>query len=102
MQRMAISVQEAKELCTKDELELVEASYPPRIDTFTPARLRQKIDRSRRLQDRYRDLSRRQNRKTKAGVTIPSRNSNERTARKSELFAEVRERFENRLAGAAG
>jgi hypothetical protein len=94
---MPISLEQAKELCTQDEFKLVETSFPPAVEGITPARLRQKIARSRRLQDKYRDLSRRQNRGTKASDTSRARASNERTAQKAELFVEVRERFENRL-----
>jgi hypothetical protein len=94
---MAFTLQQAKELCTADEFRLVESSFPPHVDGITPARVRQKIERSRRLQDKYRDLSRRQNRTTKEAESDRMRKANERTARKSELFAEVRERFEQRL-----
>lgn len=100
---MAISAQQAKELCTLDEFKLVESSYSPRIEGITPARLRQKVERSRRLQDKYRDLSRRQNRSTKAAAqTERTRKANERTKLKSQLFAEVRARFETALSGKTG
>jgi hypothetical protein len=95
---VAISAQQAKDICNADEFKLVEASLPPRIDGVTPGRLRQKIERSRKLQDKYRDLSRKQNRTTKASDTDRTRKANERTAQKAQLFAEVRERFEERLA----
>jgi hypothetical protein len=99
---MSISAQEAKDLCTQDEFKLVQASFPPQIAGLSPARLRQKVDRSRKLEDKFRDLSRRQNRTTKQGDTDRTRRANERTAKKSQLFGEARERFEKRLAEAEG
>jgi hypothetical protein len=96
---MSISVQQAKELCTADEFKLAESSWPPYLGSISPGLLRHKIERSRRLQDKFRDLSRRQNRSTKAASSDRTRQANERTAQKAQLFAEVRERFEQRLAG---
>jgi hypothetical protein len=94
---MPVSRAQAKEICTKPEYELVEASFRPAVTELTPARLRSKIERARKLQDKYRDLSRQQNRGTKE--TERSRQaSNLRTERKSRLFEETRERFEKRLA----
>jgi hypothetical protein len=99
---MTITREQAKELCTADEFKLVESSFPPQIGSLTAARLRQKVERSRKLQDKYRDLSRRQNRTTKAGDTDRTRARNERTARKSQLFSEALERFEVKLAQSTG
>lgn len=99
---MTISAQQAKELCTKDEFKLVEASFPPQVGALSPARLRQKVERARKLADKYRDLSRKQNRSTKEGVTDRMRRTNERTAQKQQLFTEARERFEERLAASGG
>jgi len=94
---MTISRTEAKDICTKPEFELVEASFSPEVKAFSPARLRSKIARARKLQDKYRDLSRKQNRETKE--TDPSRGSaNTRTEQKATLFDETRERFEAQLA----
>lgn len=96
---MPVSRAQAKEICTKPEFELVEASFRPAVTELTPARLRSKAQRARRLQDKYRDLAERQNRGTKE--TQPGRprsRANQRTERKARLFAETRERFEKRLA----
>jgi hypothetical protein len=93
---MPVPRAEAKEICTKPEYELVEASFRPAITALTAPRLRSKINRARQLQDKYRDLSRRQNRSTKqAGRSRDA--ANLRTERKARLFAETRERFEKRL-----
>lgn len=96
---MAISREQAKEICTKPEFELVEASFPPTVLQLTPARLRSKAERSRKLQDKYRDLSRGQSRKLKeSNPSSRLQNSNQRTKQKAQLFGEVRDRFEEHLA----
>jgi hypothetical protein len=96
---MPISRTQAREICTKPELELVESSFAPAVNAFTPARLRSKITRSRKLQDKFRELSREQHRSLKGGSARdrPS-NANARTERKARLFEETRERYEKRLA----
>jgi hypothetical protein len=57
---MAISRSSAERLCSGPELELVEASYPANAKQLSPARLQQKIQRARRLRDKYRDLAKQQ------------------------------------------
>ncbi|CAN5759845.1 hypothetical protein BH23GEM6_BH23GEM6_24940 [soil metagenome] len=94
---MPITRSEAKDICTKPEYELVESSFSPPAKAFSPARLRSKIARARKLQDKYRDLARKQNRETKEAD--PSRGTaNTRTEQKAKLFDETRERFEAQLA----
>lgn len=96
---MPISRAQAREICTKPELELVEASFAPQINGFTPARLRSKISRARKLQDKYRELARSQHRNLKRGAPTRGRGgANVRTERKARLFEETRLRFEKRLA----
>lgn len=57
---MKLSRDAVRRLLTKDETEFVEGLAPGRIEDVTPARLRQKLGRARRLRDKYRDLARRQ------------------------------------------
>ncbi len=96
---MPVTRAQAKEISTKPEYELVEASFRPTITELSPARLRSKITRARKLQDKYRDLAHRQNRETKETAPARSRSTaNLRTAQKARLFEETRERFEKRLA----
>jgi hypothetical protein len=95
---MPITRPQAREICTKDEFELVESSFTPRVKTLTPTRLRSKITRSRKLQDKFRELARTQNRATKGEGDRKVRDANVRTERKAQLFEETRERFEKRLA----
>jgi hypothetical protein len=102
---MAISRSSAERLCSGPELELVEASYPANAKQLSPARLQQKIQRARRLRDKYRDLAKQQRGeargKRQARSTRASR-GNENTVRKAQLFAEVLDRLQKvRPAGGA-
>jgi hypothetical protein len=94
---MAVSMVQARRLCTQRELELVDASRPQHMKELTPARLKQKITRARALRDKYRDLSKRQRLEAR-GKKRPQggrpAQGNENTRRKAELFAEVLERFQ--------
>jgi hypothetical protein len=102
---MAISRSSAERLCSGPELELVEASYPANAKQLSPARLQQKIQRARRLRDKYRDLAKQQRGeargKRQARSTRASR-GNENTVRNAQLFAEVLDRLQKvRPAGGA-
>ncbi|HSJ07832.1 MAG TPA: hypothetical protein VK936_14095 [Longimicrobiales bacterium] len=100
---MAISRTTARRLCTKPEFELVEASFAPHVKTLSPARLRQKVARTRKLRDKYRDLARRQRLEAR-GKRSPQRarpaQGHENTDRKATLFREVLDRFEAQLGRA--
>ncbi|CAN5837523.1 hypothetical protein BH23GEM9_BH23GEM9_03080 [soil metagenome] len=102
---MTISRTTAARLCTAAELELVEASYPANLKLITPGRLRQKASRARKLRDKYRDLSKRQRLETR-GKSAPRRSrpaaGHANTDRKAELFGEVLDRLEARLAQTGG
>jgi len=94
---MPVTRAQAKEICTKQEFELVEASFRPEVTTLTAEQLRSKIERARSLQDKHRDLARQQSRGGKETGTRRD-GSNARTERKAKLFVETRERLEKRLA----
>lgn len=94
---MTITRSAARELTTRDEQQLVDASFHPAIRAFSEGRLRQKIGRARRLRDKYADLSRRQTRDSKRKGRGGG-DDNKRTAQKARLFAESLERFEKRFA----
>jgi hypothetical protein len=100
-----ISRATASRLCTRPELDLVEASYPANAKLLSPARLRQKVGRARKLRDKYRDLARRQ-RSESRGKSAPRRSrpaaGHENTNRKAQLFTEVLERFEAQLERSGG
>jgi len=98
---MTITMKQARPLCTKSELELVEWSTPKRIKDLDASRLRQKLSRARKLRDKFRDLGDSQKRQirgkegraAKGGPAQDNRN----TRLKQQLFAETIERFEKAL-----
>lgn len=95
-----ITLQQAKQLCTASELELVRWSTPKQARTLTPARLREKRDRARRLRDKFRDLAQQQAREMR-GKGRPRRSrpatDNRGTISKQQLFQETLDRFETAL-----
>jgi hypothetical protein len=97
---MAYNRNQARPLLTKAEYELFAASLSDRIGKLNAVQLRAKIDRSRRLADKYRDLFRRQARSTRqatgAGRGL-SGAANERTDKKSQIFGEALGRFQAQL-----
>jgi hypothetical protein len=98
---MAYNRSHARPLCSKDEYQLFTASLADAIDRLTPAQLRSKIQRSRRLRDKYRDLYRRQRlaNRSRTGTKKGERpDTNTRTEAKSRLFDEALARFEARAA----
>ena len=102
---MAINMKEARTLCSSSELQLVHSATQTEIVKLTPARLRAKIDRARKLRNKFRDLARQQRResrgKSKPRSSRPAQ-GNEATKRKEEIFAEAIAAFEARLAKLAG
>ncbi len=89
---MPILMRQARELCNKSEFDLYFASRPREITALAPARLKSKIARARRLRDKFRGLAKGQARRSKAAK------AGERTKRKAQLFDEVLQRFQARLA----
>lgn len=90
-----ISREQARELSSKPELELVEQSFSPEIDRLSSVGLRDRISRSRDLHDKYRDLARGQHRQREARA--PGAEDDARTEQKAQLFEEARRRFVERL-----
>lgn len=86
---MKLSQDAIRRLMTKEEAEFIEGLAAGRIDKVTPARLRQKLDRARRLRDKYKDLARRQGGEMRGKAsprsTRPAR-SNANTLRKVQVF----------------
>ncbi len=97
---MTMTKPSARKLATQAEWTLVEASFGPALKQITEGRLKQKIVRARKLQDKYRDLSRRQRGeargKRRAKSTRPAA-GNANTVLKQEMFAEALQRFEEQL-----
>jgi hypothetical protein len=104
---MAFNRNHARPLCTDAEYKLFSASLAEQIGELTPAQLGNKIQRARRLRDKYRDLYKRQRlaNRARTGTKKGDRAaSNMRTADKAKLFDETLARFEARagkLAAAA-
>jgi hypothetical protein len=97
---MSITRAAAREITTRDEQALVDQSFYPDVTHLTEAELKRAVTRARRLGDKYRDLSRRQNQGTKRRGRAGS-GENARTAQKERLFRETLERLEKRLAAVA-
>lgn len=97
---MAYNLTHARALCSADELALFDDSRAEPIRRLDAGQLRRRIERTRALRDKYRDLYQRQRRQTrsrtgsKGGV---SGRANERTQKKATLFDQVLERFQARL-----
>jgi hypothetical protein len=97
---MKLSQDAIQRLMTKEEAEFIQSLSAGRLEQTTPTRLRQKLDRARRLRDKYRDLARRQRGemrgKAKPRSTRPAR-SNENTLRKVQVFEWAIDRITGRL-----
>jgi hypothetical protein len=90
----------AKKLLNASELELFDAGRRDEIGALGTTQLHAKIERTRRLRDKYRDLYRRQRVSTRArtGTKAGTRgDANLRTGQKGEIFGELLARFEKRL-----
>ncbi|SHH07198.1 hypothetical protein SAMN04488135_102110 [Pollutimonas bauzanensis] len=98
---MAYQRTQAQKLLTAAELELFDSGRTTEIRKLSKPELRSRLERSRKLRDKYRDLYRRQRLAvrhasgTKAGA---EGDANRRTQEKEEILAESVARFEARLA----
>lgn len=102
---MAHTRAQAGKLLTASELEVFDSSRGDALEPLSAARLRGKVKRARTLRDKYRDLLKRQKIATRerTGSKVgKSGVANVRTAQKADVFAEVLERFEKRLAQVEG
>lgn len=95
---MAFTVTQAKSLCTGGELSLVRASTREEIGKFSIGQIRQKVDRARKLRDKWRDKAEQQRRATQAVQRARDTSANARSTEKAKLFGEVLARFEAQLA----
>lgn len=97
---MTISRREAKPLCTAAEFALANESYPPAVGNLNEKELRQRINRARKLRDKYADLASKQAREIR-GKAAPTRQKaptgNAATVTKRDFFAETLDRFETKL-----
>lgn len=95
---MAISVKEARQICTKAELDLVLQSTTRNIGNLDAKQLKAAIRRARTMRDKWRDLAKSQTRGTKADNPAKLGTANARSGEKAQLFDEVLGRFEKRLS----
>ena len=97
---MAYNRAGARKLLNAGEFDLFEASTRAALADLSQPRLRQKIRRTRKLRDKYRDLLQRQRLATRRRSGTKSGTSgiaNARTREKQRIFSEMLERFEERL-----
>jgi hypothetical protein len=97
---MAYNRNHARALCSESEFKLFSASLSDEISGLTPAQLRNKIERMRKLRDKYQDLHKRQrlaNRDRTGSKKGDRLDSNARTGDKVKLFSEALARFEGRV-----
>jgi hypothetical protein len=97
---MTYSLATARKWCNDSEFALVTASYAGKEVTWTPAQLKAKIARTRKLRDKNQDLHRRMRRAnraatgTKSGTQVTAMAVAEKRAR---LFEETLARFVTKL-----
>ncbi|MGE6757797.1 hypothetical protein ACQKGO_07310 [Corallococcus interemptor] len=88
-------------LLTEREAQLVLSSAPRNLAELSPRELRGRIQRARRLMEKYQDAAQQQRREA-LRKTVPSRSrraeGNRNTLQKAQYFALTLERFEKRLA----
>lgn len=98
---MAYTRTQAQKLLTAAELTLFDAGRSTEVRKLDKAAVRGKLERARKLRDKYRDLFRRQRiamRDTVGSKSGSRGTANQRTQQKEEILAEVVVRFEERLA----
>jgi hypothetical protein len=88
----------AQAWCTPTELRLIESSHGQALAKTSEAELKKKISRARALRDKWRDLFTRQRREAQQARGARVSAENQRSRRKSELFAKALTRFEDQLA----
>lgn len=97
---MAVHHATARKLATKAEWSLLQASRGRELTALSPARLRQKVARSRKFSDKYRAMARQQRgeaRGKRSPKSVRAAQGNANTLVKQQMFAEALERFEGRL-----
>lgn len=98
------TLRQVRPLLTSDELSLFQDSRRQSIGQLSVQQLRKAITRTRDLRDKYRDLYRRQTVETRSSRTSEGKTArahqggeNARTRLKSDVLADVLERFQLRL-----
>lgn len=97
---MAVTRRVAKPLCTAAEFALAEESFYPTVTKLNAGELRNRLQRARRLRDKYRDLAQKQAREIAGRQLQPRRRpitASRGTLVKRKLFEETFARFEKQL-----
>ena len=92
-----INFSQARQLCTPDELRLVETSRSQTLAKLDAATLKKTITQVRRMRDKWRDVSTRQVRRSQDKQVARVTDENRRSQQKAELFQNVLTRLEARL-----
>lgn len=104
---MSFNRNHVRAFLAKTEIDLFESSLSADLKALSATEVQRRIDRTRKLRDKYRDLLRRQKLATRARTGSKrgiSGEANERTAKKAKAFEETLTRFEaqaKHLAAAA-
>ena len=108
---MAVTRDQARRLLSESEMTLFSESRNPALRALSLAELRRRVERTRKLRDKSRDLLKRQRlaSRTRTGTKAGASGvDNARTQRKGEVLEDILQRFEGRLQdvqhadGAAG
>jgi|GEM_PF-1109391 len=94
---MSFNRNHVRSFLAKTEIDLFESSLGVELKALTAADVQRRIDRTRKLRDKYRDLLQRQKLATRARTASKAGSSgeaNERTAKKAKAFEEALARFE--------
>ena len=98
---MTITKAVAEKLCTKAEFNFVEASFPQGIKELTVAKIKRKIEATKKHLNKWKTLQKKQERdlskEIKAGKKTPL-NPIERTKKKVQILTETIERFKAQAA----
>lgn len=92
-----ITLAEAKQLCTAQELQLFKSSRGRELKQHSPRELKTRLDRGRRLRDKWRDTATRQRRSSQQRQKSRTTDDAARSQRKHQLFSEAVDRFAARL-----
>ena len=94
---MSFNRNHVRSFLANTEIDLFESSLGADLKALTAAAVQRRIDRTRKLRDKYRDLLQRQKLATRARTASKAGSSgeaNERTAKKAKAFEETLARFE--------
>lgn len=88
---------EARVICTKTEMQLLQSSQGPLLEQADQARLKKKITLARELRDKWRDQFESQRRESQQSTGMRVNEQNQRSEEKMQLFAGALTRFEEQL-----